>query len=143
MSNQLPIHGIYDEWEREETARRDQSDRLKDLFKRAKDEGYNAKSLRQAFAEWYALEHFTGEKLKKRERDASDVDLYLANLAGVRAREIIEEFDPETGEVLQSSQDGTSTLDHGSDGISLTSLAGAEGEADRQPIRELHYEAAE
>jgi len=84
VSNQLPIHGIYDEWEREETARRQQSDRLKELFKRAKDEGYNAKALRRAFAERYALEHFTGEKLQKREQDASDVDLYLTALAGVR-----------------------------------------------------------
>ena len=114
MSNQLPIRGIYDEWEREEKSRRDQSDRLKDLFKRAKDEGYNAKSLRQAFAEWYALEHFTGEKLKKRERDASDVDLYLANLAGVRTREIIEEIPPHDadGVILETSSPTTNGGDN-------------------------------
>jgi len=60
-----------------------------------------------------------------------------------RTREIIEEFGPETGEVLQSSQDGTSALDHRSDDISTTSLAGAEGDEDRQPTHAPRYEAAE
>ena len=128
MSNQLPIRGIYDEWEREEVARRAQSDRLKDLFKRGKDEGYNPKALRQAFAERFALEHFTGEKLQKRERDASDVDLYLAALAGVRTREIIEEFDAETGEILDNSS--TAALKASAPLPIIAETAGASGEID-------------
>lgn len=148
MRNQLPIHGIYDEWEREETARRQQSDRLKDLFKRAKDEGYNAKALRQAFAEQYALDHFTGEKLQKRATDASDVDLYLTALAGVRTREIIEEIPPHDadGVILETSSQAmdvaASAVPFPSHG-SLASPAGAEGDEDRQPINAPRYEAAE
>ena len=46
-----------------------------------------------------------------------------------RTREIIEEFDAETGEILTSSQAGHPP-------VRQPSLAGAEGEADRQPIPE-------
>lgn len=115
------LHGIYSEWEREEHARREQSDRLKELFKAAKSDGFNPKGLRVAFAEKYAMDHETGEKLQKRSQDASDADLYLATLADPRRPayprvEIIEEFDaesnrlkselilehdPETGEITE------------------------------------------
>ena len=78
------LHGIYAEWEREERARREQSDRLKDLFKNAKIEGFNPKGLRVAFAEKFALDHLPAEKVAKRSEDANDADLYLAALSGPR-----------------------------------------------------------
>lgn len=100
----VTLHGLYEEWEREERARRQQSERLKDLFKTAKSDGFNPKGLRVAFAEKYALDHDTGEKLQKRSQDASDADLYLATLAGPRRPayprvENIEEFDADGVEI--------------------------------------------
>lgn len=107
----LPIRGIFEEWEREETARREQSERLKSLFKRAKDDGYNPKALRVAFAEQYATDHFPAAKVAARTSDANDVDLYLAALAGVRTREGDEDLpdhDEETGEIIETQPSGNS-----------------------------------
>lgn len=91
MAGESEIHGLFSEWEREETARREQSERLKELFKTAKGNGWNPKALRVAFAEHYALAHFPAAKLQKREADLGDADLYLAALstplAGVHTRE--------------------------------------------------------
>ncbi len=78
------LHALYSEWEREEVARREQSERLKAFFKAAKDNGLNPKALRVAFAEKFALDHFPAAKVEKRSSDASDADLYLATLCGPR-----------------------------------------------------------
>lgn len=121
----LPIRGIFEEWEREETARREQSERLKALFKRAKDDGYNPKAMRLAFAEQYAVDHFPAAKVAERSSDAADVDLYLAALAGVRAREIIEEFGADADGVVDHNPPRATAADTSEPGTSDAQTAGA------------------
>lgn len=107
MSNNV-VAQFYAEWEREELARNEQSERLKALFAAAKDRDLKPKALRVAFKARFAMLHGSPEEQDKRVAHDEAVEEYLNDLAGVRvrAREIIEEFptdrDPETGEVNTS-----------------------------------------
>lgn len=113
----------------------------KDVYENARDTYGKkfARSLKRAVA----LHRMDADKRTEAEEVDAEAERMLAVIRAPRAtrtREIIEEFDPETGEVLQSSQamDGAFTS-HGRQ----TPSAGTGGEADRQPIHAPHYEAAE
>lgn len=130
-----PIHGLYAEWEREETARREQSERLKALFVAAKANNLNPKALRVAFKERYRIAHQTPDQAAKASELSDEVELYLITLAGVgapaRTREAAEEItsnasnsgalraetaqeeitpdhDPETGEITEPAKPASS-----------------------------------
>lgn len=116
----------------------------KDVYENARDTYGKkfARSLKRAVA----LHRMDADKRTEAEEIDAEAERFLSIIRSprapraTRAREIIEEFDPETGEVLQSSQavDGAFTS-HGRQ----TPSAGTGGEADRQPIHSPHYEAAE
>jgi uncharacterized protein (UPF0335 family) len=91
------IRSYFDRWQRLEEEKRAISDDLKELFAEAKGNGLDSKALRTVFREQ------VGDKAAMEEFDAI-CDLYRASLTAPRARpaparEIIEEFDAETGEV--------------------------------------------
>jgi uncharacterized protein (UPF0335 family) len=102
MSADGQIKAYFQRWERLEGEKKAISDDLKELFKEAKSFGFDGKALRAAF----------NRKAKLDEGDPADaqfemtVDTYLNALNGsprdarLRTREKIEEFDAETGEVL-------------------------------------------
>jgi len=93
------VRRFYDRWEPFEETRRQISDDLKELFAEAKAEGLNPKALRSAFKEQYRVENQTGDEAEKRLADGADFDLYLSALA--RVRESDDDFDPETGEIIE------------------------------------------
>lgn len=101
----VTIAGLFAEWEREETARRDQSERMKAIFAVGKSNHLNPKALRAAFRIRYAELHQTAEERTKAEANDTVISEYLEVLAGLpgRAREIIEEFDAATGEIRDPS----------------------------------------
>jgi uncharacterized protein (UPF0335 family) len=137
------VRRFYDRWEPFEDTRRQISDDLKELFAEAKAEGLNPKALRSAFAEQYRVEHQTSDEAKKRLNDGTDFDLYLSALARVR------ESDDETPPASQDNGGGPAETGTDLDPVSAdteshpgrsggdTSLAGAEGDADRQLDSEL------
>lgn len=93
------VRRFFDRWEPFEDTRRQISDDLKELFAEAKAEGLNPKALRSAFKEQYRVENQTGDEAEKRLADGADFDLYLSALA--RMRESDDDFDPETGEIIE------------------------------------------
>lgn len=101
MSGAREIRNLYADWQREETARREQSERLKALFATAKDMRLNAKALRVAFKERYALDHLSKDDIEKRNEDAGLVDEYLSVLSGPSRTHACEDRDPETGEITE------------------------------------------
>ncbi len=103
MSADTQIKSFFQRWERLEGEKKAISDDLKELFSEAKHAGYDSKALRAAF----------NRKVKQDAETTADqqfdmvVDTYLDAINGVardtrmRARENIEKFDPETGEILE------------------------------------------
>ncbi|WP_416067759.1 GapR family DNA-binding domain-containing protein [Rhizobium sp. ZK1] len=103
MSADTQIKSYFQRWKRLEGEKKAISDDLKELFSEAKHAGYDSKALRAAF----------NRKLKQDAGPTADqqfdmvVDTYLDAIKGVardarmRARENIEEFDPETGEAFE------------------------------------------
>lgn len=96
------IRSYFERWQRLEEEKHTISDDLKELFAEAKGNGLDAKALRTVFREQ------VGDKAARDEFDAI-CDLYRASLTGPRARpaparvEKIEEFDAETGEIMESA----------------------------------------
>jgi uncharacterized protein (UPF0335 family) len=105
MSADGQIKSFFQRWENLEAEKKQTADALKDLFAEAKGFGYDTKALRAAF------------RLKVKEDFANSadaefeavVDTYINAInapsvstrdARLRTRENIEEFDPETGEIL-------------------------------------------
>ncbi|KAA0684551.1 DUF2312 domain-containing protein [Neorhizobium sp. P12A] len=99
------IKAFFSRWLSLEEEKQRIADDLKELFKESKGRGFGSKELREAFR----------RKVKEDEANPADaefeavVDVYLDALnapkastrdARLRARENIEEFDPETGEIL-------------------------------------------
>lgn len=77
---------LYDRWAAEEADRRDQQERLKELFSEAKDDGFNTKALRAAFRQRFDDEYLTDDQREKRATNDADTDVYLSALARVRTR---------------------------------------------------------
>jgi uncharacterized protein (UPF0335 family) len=97
------VSELYALWEVEELARVLQQEKLKDLFAEAKEAGHNPKALRSAFRRHFALKTESDDQRKARQDTDEDTELYLAVLARVPAREIIEQFDAETGEITDTA----------------------------------------
>ena len=120
----------------------------RDAFKRIRDE--HGRVLADAVKNALKLSRLTSEQMSQRVEIDAETDRILriieSGLArrAPRAREIIEEFDPETGEVLDTSSpsdtdevEGSKPEASASDGR-VTPSAGTGGEEDRQPIQADH-----
>jgi uncharacterized protein (UPF0335 family) len=83
-SDTSQVPSFYARWERLETARRESSEDLKELFSEAKAFGLNGKALRVVFAEKYRDENEDAGKRSKRLETGADVELYRSALARVR-----------------------------------------------------------
>ncbi len=127
MSADTQIKAIFARWERLEGEKKAISDDLKELFSEAKHAGYDGKALRAAFNRKVKQDAATPEDAHF---DAV-VDVYLDALNGaaaeftamardvrMHARENIEEFDPETGE-LKDDGDRFGTVKHMREQIEL------------------------
>lgn len=103
------IKSFFERWVRLEEAKKEISEDLKELFKESSSRGYGSKELRTAFR----------RKIKEDEANPADaefeavVDIYLDALnapkdsmrdARMRARENIEKFDAETGEIVDDAE---------------------------------------
>jgi uncharacterized protein (UPF0335 family) len=101
------IKPMFERWERLEGEKKAISDDLKELFSEAKHAGYDSKALRAAFNRKVKQDAATPEDAHF---DAV-VDIYLDALNGsardarMPARENIEEFDAETGEITIIDRD--------------------------------------
>ncbi len=80
------IVALYDRWSAEEADRRDQQERLKELFAEAKDDGFNTKALRAAFRQRFDDEYLSDDQREKRAGNDADTEVYLSALARVRTR---------------------------------------------------------
>lgn len=97
------LRSFFSRWQRLQEEKKTISDDLKELFAEAKGMGFDTKAMRAVFREE------AGDKLAAEEFDAI-CDLYRSSLRGLRAhparhaREIIEEFDAETGEIHEQPE---------------------------------------
>lgn len=116
MSDAAPIElaGMFLEWQRIEDAKAELAEQSKELFKVAKDKGYDTKAMRAVFREKRVELEASPEDVAKAEEAEAKNDLYRSALdrgltARARpahdAREIIEEFPSEN---LSYSQSGLS-----------------------------------
>ncbi|UJW87917.1 GapR family DNA-binding domain-containing protein [Devosia sp. SL43] len=133
----------YERWARLEGEKAAISEDLKELFGELKANGLDGKALRAAFRKV--------AKAGDTEADLHDatVDLYVGSLLGPRikpsgtkvatqARDARKEI-PETRPLNQAGPDvGPSSSSAAAEGRVVTSLAGAEGIVDRQPINQPH-----
>jgi uncharacterized protein (UPF0335 family) len=91
----------YQRWLRLEEAKADIGEDLKALFAELKGNGLAPKALRESFRRVRNI-----DDAAQKEHDAI-VDLYVASLTGARpahdARDFIEQFDAETGEILSTT----------------------------------------
>lgn len=128
----------YDRWLRLEEEKAAIGEDLKELFAELKANGFTPKALRESFRRVRNI-----DDADQQEHDAI-VDLYVASLTGAGRARTREEagHDPETGEITEPQETKVPAqmqVDAGaSAGLTSkdrwTSLPGAEGIADREPI---------
>ena len=90
-SDTSQVPSFFARWERLETARRESSEDLKELFSEAKAFGLNGRALRVVFAEKYRDENEDAGKRSKRLETGADVELYRSALARVRESDADDE----------------------------------------------------
>lgn len=130
-SDTSQVPSFFARWERLETARRESSEDLKELFSEAKAFGLNGKALRVVFAEKYRDENEDAGKRSKRLETGADVELYRSALARVREsdadNEPAEHPAADADEQAHSSDAGSSApiQEIGASGLAVTGVGPA------------------